>query len=142
MSSGHRRTGPCRSDVRRRRAESVRARYRLRENKSLMAFAAVNVALSLIVHQVFEFVLQPFVSLEIIRRVRQHDVAVLVERHAIFRPRQVFGSQPEVQRVLCHLVEMRIRGAIAGAPAERVTPSSLPTKEMCPIGYGKSSSPK
>ena len=30
----------------------------------------------------------------------------------------------------------------AGAPAESVTPSSLPTKEIWPIGKGKSLSPK
>jgi len=31
---------------------------------------------------------------------------------------------------------------MAGAPALRAAPSSLPTNEMCPIGYGKSSLPK
>ena len=35
-----------------------------------------------------------------------------------------------------------IPGAIAGAPARRVTASNLPTNEMCPIGNGQSSEPK
>ena len=33
-------------------------------------------------------------------------------------------------------------GAIAGAPADSVTPSNLPTNEMCPIGYSHSREPK
>ena len=34
------------------------------------------------------------------------------------------------------------RGAKAGAPADSVTASSLPTNEMWPIGKGKSLAPK
>src|SRR6478736_1453992 len=89
-------------------------RYLLSEIKisreqSLMAFAAVNVAFSLIVHQVFEFVLQPFMRFEIVWGIRENDVAVLIYRDTIFRPRQVFGGKPKIQRVLCHLVECKSR---------------------------------
>ena len=76
-------------------------------------------------------------ALVVVRRVAQLDVAVAVERDAVLGVGQIFGRQPEVERVLRHQIEREPR-RIGGAPADSATPSSLPTKEMCPIGYSKS----
>ena len=56
--------------------------------QSLVTFAAMDVAFSLVVHQIFELILQTLMSLDIVRSVRQNNVAVLVKRHAIIRTRQ------------------------------------------------------
>src|SRR6476619_6711921 len=45
------------------------------------------------------------VTFTIVRRIREYDVAVTVERDSILRIRQVFRSQPEVKGVFRHDLE-------------------------------------
>src|SRR5262249_15696291 len=65
---------------------------------ALMAVVAVNRAIRLL-HCLLEFRLQPSMSLEIVRCVAEHDLAVTSDFHAIVRIRKILGRKPEVQRV-------------------------------------------
>ena len=48
-------------------------------------------------------------TFEIIRRVRQDDVAVAIQRHAVLGIGKIFGRQPEIERVLRHDIERQAR---------------------------------
>jgi len=58
-----------------------------------------------VLEQVFQLLDQAFVSLVIVGRIRQDDVAVAVESHAIVRIGQVLGREPEVEGVPGHEIE-------------------------------------
>src|SRR5688500_759349 len=55
------------------------AEIQIARNQSLMALTAVDVALSLVSHHLFELLLQTLVRLDVVRRVRHYDIAVLIE---------------------------------------------------------------
>ena len=50
-----------------------------------------------VLHQPFELLDQAFVARVVVRRVRQHDVAVAIQRHAIVRIGQILRREPEVE---------------------------------------------
>ncbi len=64
--------------------------------QALVALMPVNRAL-LLLQQALQFRLQPLLTLQIVWRVSQNDLAVAVQRHSIVRIWKVFGCQPEVQ---------------------------------------------
>ena len=81
-----------------------------------MASAPVNGALPLFVfQQVFEFGDETLVRFLVVGFVRQHDVAIAVERHSIIGVRQIFRGQPEIERVLRHQIEREARGEFRGS---------------------------
>ena len=63
-------------------------------------FCAVDV-----LQQALELGLKPAVALKIARRVAQHDPTLPCEGDPVFRIRQVFRRQPEIERVLGHQLE-------------------------------------
>src|SRR5215469_4549660 len=66
--------------------------------QSLMTLVAVYRAIRLL-HRLLQLALKPLVCLQVVRRVRQNDLAVAADGDSIVRIGQVFGREPEVQRV-------------------------------------------
>jgi hypothetical protein len=87
----------------------------------------------LLLQQVLEPGNEVLVAFGIVRFIAQDNVALPVKADAIRWIGQVFRGQPEVERVFGHQVE-RPPGGQHWGPAFNVSASSLPTKEMCPIG--------
>ena len=69
-----------------------------------MAFAAVDRAMGLPLHQLLELGDQALVAFAVVRRVTQNDSAVLVEGDPVIRIGEVFRCEPEIQLMLRHQV--------------------------------------
>ena len=53
------------------------------------------------------------------------------------------SSEVSQKSIECFAIRSSVQpGAIAGAPARRVSASTFPTKEICPMGYSHSGEPK
>ncbi|MCG3163383.1 MAG: hypothetical protein JMDDDDMK_04780 [Acidobacteria bacterium] len=87
--------------------------------KPLMAFVPVNVAFRLLFHQLLQLRLQPLVRFQIVGRVREDNVALTVDGDAIVRIGQVFGSQPEIERMPGHQIQREAGGDGRRARRER-----------------------
>src|SRR6266478_3331848 len=82
---------------------------KIAREQALMAIVAVNVALGLFQHQLFQFCCKPLMAFVVIGRIAEDNVAFAVQRDAVFRIGQVFGSEPEVKRMVGHQVERETR---------------------------------
>src|SRR5437867_11336926 len=84
-----------------------------------MTSLAVYRARALLLYQGLQLLDQPLVSLAIVRRVAENDLAVAVEGDPIVRVRQVLGGEPEVDRVLTHELQGPPRRDGRGSRRER-----------------------
>jgi len=84
----------------------------------LVALPAMDVALRLLLHQAFEFRPQTLVSLQVVGRVREDDLAVLVQRDPVVGVGQILRRQLEVEGVLGHQIQGEAGGNGRGARAQ------------------------
>src|SRR5262249_33578609 len=70
-----------------------------------MAVVSMNRTLGLLLHEFFELCDEPLMPLLVIGLVAEHDVATAIQRDAVLGVGQVFGCQPEVERVICHQIQ-------------------------------------
>src|SRR5438067_920799 len=107
----------------------------------LVAAAPVDGAFALLAHELLELLDRPLWPFLFVRLVLRTVAAFAMDREGIFRLGKVFEVSQKSSE--CAAMASRVNpGAIAGAPPRSVTPSSLPTNDMCPIGYSHSSDPK
>src|SRR6516225_142887 len=76
--------------------------------------------LGLLVHQAFQLGNKAFVTLLVIRLIRKHDLAFAIQGHPIIRVGKVFRSQPEIERVIGHLLQGEVGGYGWRARPERL----------------------
>jgi hypothetical protein len=72
---------------------------------ALMTLVTMHRALGLRLHELLNLGGESLVPLLVVGPVAEHDLAVPIHRHPVLRVGQVFGGEPEIQRVLAHQVE-------------------------------------
>src|SRR5437867_12749826 len=87
--------------------------------QALVALRAVNVA-RYPAEQVLDLGLEPLVPLFVVGRIRKPRLPAALHGHAVRRIRQVFRGEPEVERVLRHLVERPARRELGRARRQHV----------------------
>ena len=76
--------------------------------QALVTFMPVNVAVSLL--QCFlQLGLQTIVTFDVVQLVADFDFVFTIHGHTIFRVRQIFGGEPEIQRVFRHQIQRPAR---------------------------------
>ena len=76
--------------------------------ESLVAVVTVNRAVGLF-HYLLQLRLQTLVRFQIVGRITQNNFSVAIDADAVVRVRQIFRSQPEIERVLGHQFQGEIR---------------------------------
>src|SRR3989442_1706485 len=106
--------------VRHPRQRDALAEVEVAREEALVALVPVDRALRLRLHQALELGGETSVALLVVGPIREHDVALTVEGHAVVRIGQVLGGEPEVERVPGHEIEGEARRDGGRAPPERV----------------------
>src|ERR1051325_7992588 len=70
-----------------------------------MAVVPMNPTPRLLLHELFQLRDEPLMAFLVIGLVTQHDLPAAIQRDAVFWVVQIFGCQPEVERVIGHQIQ-------------------------------------